>query len=569
MAEEQKNIEVPQETKPEIVAPAAGISAPAVEAPVETKPVEETPVVAAETAPATEEKPAEETKPAEEVAKAEEKKEEEVKPVEEGHLNHKAQGLSFPKNLIPSKEFFFFGTEAVEPKALSNYLKSEKSTETAHSNIAWASETGKGLLFVGDKKNPSSVISLADATEPEIDGSHKFHLTSKGNKHTFKASSAAERDNWVSQLKLKIAEAKELATTVTESETYKTTLESFKPTPVKKEEKVAETAKEETPVEAAVAVPATEEAAPVNEEAPKEEEIKDEHKKDLKSEEPKRRSASRKRTSFFGFGKKEESKKEEVKKDAEGKPADEVAVETPAVEETPKIDEPVKPVEEVAPASAEESAKPAEETAPETAPAVAEDKPAESPKEKPTATKRNSFFGNVFSKKEKKTPELKPTEPEATKEVEAETTAPVIPPVEATTPLAVDVSNPATVPTETTETAAATSPAPEAKKDLKEKRKSSLPFAFGKRDKSPAPAEGEKKESPFSKLRNTIRGKSPKPAEKRAEENKEETVREEPTDAKAEENKTGEAPKIEEPAEPETEDKPKDAAPAPVVTAAA
>ncbi|KAH7180861.1 Pleckstrin homology domain-containing protein [Fusarium sp. MPI-SDFR-AT-0072] len=586
MAEEQKNIEVPQETKPEIAAPAAGISAPAVEAPAETKPVEETTVVA-ETAPATEEKPAEETKPAEEAVKAEEKKEEEAKPVEEGHLNHKAQGLSFPKtrtirnraltphpyrNLIPSKEFFFFGTEAVEPKALSHYLKSEKSTETAHSNIAWASETGKGLLFVGDKKNPSSVISLADATEPEIDGSHKFHLTSKGNKHTFKASSAAERDNWVAQLKLKIAEAKELATTVIESETYKATLESFKPTPVKKEEKAAEAAKEETLAEAAVAVPATEEAAPITEETPKEEETKDERKKDVKSEEPKRRSASRKRTSFFGFGKKEESKKEEVKKEAEAKPADEVAVETPALEETPKIEEPVKPVEEVAPAAVEEPAKPAEETAPEAVPAVAEDKPAESPKEKPTATKRNSFFGNVFSKKEKKTPELKPTEPEATKEAEAETTAPVIPPVEATTPLAVDVSNPATIPTETTETAAATSPAPEAKKDLKEKRKSSLPFAFGKRDKSPAPAEGEKKESPFSKLRNTIRGKSPKPAEKRAEENKEETVQEEPTEAKTEEPKTDEAPKIEEPAkpaEPEAEDKPKDAAPAPVVTAAA
>lgn len=62
--------------------------------------------------------------------------------------------------MIASKEFFFFGTDAVEPKTLSHYLKSEKSTETAHSNIAWASETGKGLLFVGDKKNPSGVIGL-------------------------------------------------------------------------------------------------------------------------------------------------------------------------------------------------------------------------------------------------------------------------------------------------------------------------------------------------------------------------------------------------------------------------
>jgi hypothetical protein len=560
MAEEQKNIELPQETKPETT----GISAPAVEAPAETKPVEETPVVAAETAPATEEKPVEETKPAEEAAKTEEeKKEDEAKPVEEGHLNHKAQGLSFPKNLIPTKEFFFFGTEAVEPKTLSHYLKSEKSAETAHSNIAWASETGKGLLFVGDKKNPSGVISLVDATEPEIDGSNKFHLTAKGNKHTFKASNTAERDNWVAQLKLKIAEAKELASAVTESETYKATLESFKP--AKKEEKAVETPKEET----AAAVPATEEAAPVAEEAAKEEEVKD-----VKSEEPKRRSASRKRTSFFGFGKKEESKKEEVKKEAETKNADEVAVETPAaetpaIEETPKIEEPVKPVEEVpviAPIAVEEPAKAAEETPAEAVPATTEEKPLESPKEKPTAIKRNSFFGNVFSKKEKKTPELKPTEPEAPKDAaEAETTAPVIPPVEATTPLAVDVSNPATVPTETTEAAAATSPAPEAKKDLKEKRKSSLPFAFGKRDKSPAPVEGEKKESPFSKLRNTIRGKSPKPAEKR-EENKEETVQEEPTEVKAEEPKTEEAPKVEEPTETE---KPKDAAPAPVVTAAA
>jgi hypothetical protein len=558
MAEEQKNIEVAQETKPETT----GISAPAVEAPAETKPVEETPVVAAETTPTAEEKTAEEVKPVDEAAKTEEEKEEEAKPVEEGHLNHKAQGLSFPKNLIPTKEFFFFGTDAVEPKTLSHYLKSEKSAETAHSNIAWASETGKGLLFVGDKKNPSSVISLADATEPEIDGSNKFHLTSKGNKHTFKASNTAERDNWVAQLKLKIAEAKELATTVTESETYKATLESFKP--AKKEEKVAEAPKEET----AVAVPATGEAAPATEETAKVEEPTE-----AKVEEPKRRSASRKRTSFFGFGKKEEAKKDEVKKEAETKNADEVAVETPAVEtpaidEAPKVEEPVKPVEEVpvvAPVVVDDSAKPVEETPVETAP-VAEDKALESPKEKPTAIKRNSFFGNVFSKKEKKTPELKPTEPEATKDdAEAETTAPVIPPVEATTPLAVDVSNPATVPTETTEAAAATSPAPEAKKDLKEKRKSSLPFAFGKRDKSPAPVEGEKKESPFSKLRNTIRGKSPKPAETR-EENKEETVQEEPTEVKAEESKTEEAPKVEEPTEAE---KPKDAAAAPVVTAAA
>jgi hypothetical protein len=94
MAEEQKNVVVPEETKPEVT----GISAPAVETLAESKPAEEIPAVAAESAPAAEDKPAEETKPAEaeEAPKAEEKKEE-VKPIEEGHLNHKAQGLSFPK----------------------------------------------------------------------------------------------------------------------------------------------------------------------------------------------------------------------------------------------------------------------------------------------------------------------------------------------------------------------------------------------------------------------------------------------------------------------------------------
>ncbi|KAI3571897.1 Pleckstrin homology domain-containing protein [Fusarium oxysporum f. sp. albedinis] len=193
MAEEQKNVEVPQETKPE--------TTPA--------PVTETP---AESAPTTE-----------------------AKPVEEGHLGHKDQGFSFPKSLIASKEFFFFGTDAFEPKALAHYLKTE---------------------------------NLADATEPETDGSHKFHFTSKGNKHSFKAANTAERDNWVAQLKLKIAEAKELASTVTESEAYKKTIESFKPAPPKKEEAKAEEsvsapATEETPKEAkaeeSVSAPATEE----------------------------------------------------------------------------------------------------------------------------------------------------------------------------------------------------------------------------------------------------------------------------------------------------------------------
>jgi hypothetical protein len=83
----------------------------------------------------------------------------------------------------------------------------------------------------------------------------------------------------------------------------------------------------------------------------------------------------------------------------------------------------------------------------------------------------------------------------------------VIPAVETTEPLSAEVSSPATVPTETVEVPAATNG--ESKKEVKtEKRKSSLPFAFGKKkDASSSDEETEKPKSPsaFSKLRATIK----------------------------------------------------------------
>lgn len=64
------------------------------------------------------------------------------------------------RNFIYSKEFFWFGCDAVESKHLSSYLKTEKSAETAHHNAAWAAHTGKGLLFFGDKTAPQGIINL-------------------------------------------------------------------------------------------------------------------------------------------------------------------------------------------------------------------------------------------------------------------------------------------------------------------------------------------------------------------------------------------------------------------------
>ncbi|KAI1752794.1 Pleckstrin homology domain-containing protein [Xylaria castorea] len=545
MAEEQKSVAVPETTP--------AVMEPVVEPITETKPAEEIP--AAAEAPV-------ETKTEETPAAPVEEAKEEVKPVEAGTLEHKGAPANFPKNLLYAKNHFWFGTDALEKEKLSTYLKNEKTSDVAHHVVSWAAETGKGLLFYAkesDKSTPVGVIQLSEASEPAVDGSNKFHFTAKGHKHTFKAPTAADRDNWVEQIKLKIAEAKELATTVAESETYKQTLESLKPvSAAKKEEKpaavAAETPKEETPAEAA--------------EEPKEtkEEEKKEEAKEEKKEEPKRRSASRKRASIFGnlLGKKEEAKKETP---AEDKPVETEAA--AAIEPTP-IEQLIQATEaEATPAEAATEATPAEE--------IKETKEAA----KPAPTKRASLFGSLsFGKKKVETESAPPTpakEEAPIAEAPVAETAPVIPAVETTEPLSAEVASPATVPTETTEVTPTTNG--ETKKEVKsDKRKSSLPFAFGKKEKATSDEEGEKKSSTpfFSKLRQTV--KKSKPTEKPAEKSTEETPAEsseaaaEPAaeaaaDAKTEETKVDEPvaiPAVEEaPAE-----KPAAVTTAPVIAAA-
>lgn len=147
----------------------------------------------------------------------------------------------------------------------------------------------------------------------------------------------------------------------------------------------------------------------------------------------------------------------------------------------------------------------------------------------------------------------------------------MIPPVASNAPLFQE-SNAAVENTE----AAATNGAETAKKDIKEKRKSSLPFNFGKREKSPSPAEGEEKAeksgiSAFSKLRATIKGKS---GAKTEEKPVEEAVKEEATTAEAaattEEPAATSAAEPAKAAETEAESKPENVATAtPAVTAAA
>ena len=557
MADEQKPTPVPEatpatteavtETKPEETTPATE-AAPA----AETTTATETPAEATETAAATETP-----------AAAEEPKKEEVEPIEAGTLEHKGAPASFPKNIIFSKNYFWFGSEAMSSDKLATYLKNEKATDISHYVISWAAETGKGLLFIAkesDKATPTGIIPLADASEPTTDGTNKFSFTSKGHKHAFKAPTTAVRDNWVSQLKLKIAEAKELAATVTESENYKHTMESLNPTAAaKKEEKpAAETPKEE------VAPEAPKEDAAVEEE--KKDEVKEEKKEDKKD----RRSASRKRASIFGnlLGKKEEAKKETA---AEEKPAEDKPAETTGAATAE------------APVESTPATEPVVETSATETPAAPAETP-ESPKEvspKPAASKRSSIFSSLsFGKKKAATEsgEVAPVTPVKETTAEAEPvaeSAPVIPAMETSEPLSTEVTSPATAPTETTEVTPATNGEP--KKEMKsDKRKSSLPFSFGKKDKATiSDEEGEKVKSPpfFSKLRQTVKGKGKaeeKPAEKPAEEKPAETAEpaaeSKPEEAAAVEAKPEEAAPA--PVAEENAEKPAVSAPAPVPAAA-
>ncbi|KAL8381385.1 hypothetical protein RB595_005584 [Gaeumannomyces hyphopodioides] len=558
MSDAPKPVETPVEATPAVEA-----AAPAAEpAPAVAETAAPAEAATTEAAPATTEAATEGETPA--AAATEEAKKEEVVPIEEGFLESK--GTKFPQNFIYTKRFFWFGSDAVEPKVLAAFVKSEKSAEVAHNVAAWASQTGAGLLFYvekgTDKAAPSGAIQLSEASEPVADGPTKFHFTSNGHKHTFKAANTADRDNWVAQLKAKTAEAKEAVATVTEGETYKATLESFKPAaPVKKEEPKAE---EAAPTVAAPEEAATTEAPVVAEEPAKEPEtLKPEEAKETNKE---RRSASRKRESVFGslFGKKgapkEDPKKEEAKaEEAAASPA-EAAPEVVAAEAAPAATE--APVEVAAEVPA----------------AAAEEKPVEA---KPVPTKRASIFGNLSFGKKKAAEPVAAAEgagatspakdaPEATPVAE---TAPVIPAVETTAPLSTEVTSPATVPTETVDGAAA-SPAeatPEVKKEMKsDKRKSSLPFTFGKKEKASSDEEGEKtpkSPSAFSKLRATIKGKgkAEKPAEKPVEKT-EEVAEAESSAAPA--DKAEEAPK---PAEAEATPATEEAKPvaAPVVAATA
>lgn len=84
--------------------------------------------------------------------------------------------LSF-RSLRFAKRFFYFNDEPVEAKQLSTFHQNEKAA-VANPIAAWASQTGKGLLFITkraeDKAHPSSIINLVSASLRRI---HSVNVT--------------------------------------------------------------------------------------------------------------------------------------------------------------------------------------------------------------------------------------------------------------------------------------------------------------------------------------------------------------------------------------------------------
>ncbi|KAJ5972225.1 uncharacterized protein N7479_002143 [Penicillium vulpinum] len=425
---------------------------PAVVPAVET--IAETPAEAAVEAPKeTEAEPT--ATPVVESTEGAEAVKEEVKPATEGVLGYKAPGLV--KGFRFAKRFFYFNEEAVESKNLSVFHQNEKAA-IANPTAAWASQTGKGLLFftkrAEDKATPAGILNLADVSDVTKEGTNEFLFKLAGHKHTFQASSAAERDSWVVAIEAQSTEAKAEKETIISSEGYKAEFEKLtKPAVVVAAVKKPEEKKEEAPI-----VPA--EAA---QEEPKEE--KKEEKVTAKS-----RSQSRKRTSIFGslLGKKDaEEKKEETPAAEETKaaePAAEPSVEAPAPV-VAEITETAAAPTEVAEATAETPAEVTEAAKEE----VKDEKKAEK------KAKRASIFGNFFQKVA--SPSQEKSEKEATAPAVEETpvasTAPQLEnPVEEAAAKPIEAEA-VTAPAEAVETPAAETPA-EAVSTPKEKRRTSF-----------------------------------------------------------------------------------------------
>ncbi|KAI7287503.1 hypothetical protein KC345_g573 [Hortaea werneckii] len=424
-------------TEPETFTSAPETPAQADEAAKEAKPETEAPKE--ESKEEAKEDPA---APAEEKKTDEKTEEKPVEPITEGQLAYKGPGLL--KSLVPSKKEFWLSDEKVTPQKMDSYMRGEKP-EVSNPVVAWASESGKGLLFFNkkgetDRSRPQSVLPLYDASELKKASPHEITFDISGHKHTLKASSDAERDGWFMSIERAMEMGKAEKETIRGSEGYKAELEKLSKYNVSMERSKILTMPADKPNAGAGAVAGASTARSKSqpkkstdgEKADKAEEPQRTGSEADEEVEKKQKSRSTSRGMFNKLkGKKDEvatkaeEKKEEKKEEQEEKKAEKE--EAKADMEAEKASEPASAAPAVdAPSTAEgAAAAPVEdkqEPAAESGAAAKEDAPAAKPEEKAAKqNKRSSIFGRMSSgfsgfkspskEKSEKEAELKPEVP--------------------------------------------------------------------------------------------------------------------------------------------------------------
>ena len=114
---------------------------------------------------------------------------------------------------------------------MNSFMRGEKP-EVANPIVAYASQTGKGLLFFNKKgntshKSPESVLALYEATDLKRSATHEISFKLHGHDHTLKASSDAERDGWFASIQKAMELGKATKEETRESEGYKAEMEKL------------------------------------------------------------------------------------------------------------------------------------------------------------------------------------------------------------------------------------------------------------------------------------------------------------------------------------------------------
>ena len=139
--------------------------------------------------------------------------------------------LTIYRSLIPSKKEFWLSDEITSSQELNSYMRGEKP-EISHPIAAWASQSGKGLLFFNKKgdtnrKQPGHVFALYDTTDLRKQSPHEIVFKLGGQEHTLKATSDAERDGWYASIEKAAELGRASKDEIHDSEGYKEELEKL------------------------------------------------------------------------------------------------------------------------------------------------------------------------------------------------------------------------------------------------------------------------------------------------------------------------------------------------------